>query len=176
LKIRYDTIRYDMNLTPEELQFFRSKRMAASTDAIAFNFAFCAQLFAVIPAAQLPGPAFPVPLATMTHTEFNARRDLLVQFFTGKNSFAQIAPILATWKVDLLATLLIPPAITNLQKADKLLLDLTTEIPNTLSFNSRCPIGAANRDVLLAQYNQAMIQQYPPNNLEVDTVTMFSLS
>jgi hypothetical protein len=46
-----------MNLTPEELQFFRAQLMAAFTDAISFNFALCAQLIAVIPAAQQPGPA-----------------------------------------------------------------------------------------------------------------------
>jgi hypothetical protein len=68
-----------------------------------------------------------------------------------------------------------PPPITNLQKANKLLVDLTTEFPNTLSFNFRCPVGSANRDILLAQYNQSMAQQYPPNNLEVDTVTQFTL-
>jgi hypothetical protein len=67
-----------------------------------------------------------------------------------------MTPILATWKVDLLAVPPMPPAITELQKADKLLLDLTTEIPNTLSFISRCPFGTPNRDVLLAQYSQSM--------------------
>jgi hypothetical protein len=70
--------------------------MAASTYAIAFNFALCAQLIAVIPIAQLPGPTFPVPLATMTHEELNSWKDLLLQFYTGKNCFAQMAPILAT--------------------------------------------------------------------------------
>jgi hypothetical protein len=164
-----------MNLTPEELTFFRAQRMAAATDAIAFNFALCAQLIAVIPVAQLPGPAFPVPLATMTHNELDSWKDLLVQFYTGKNCFALMAPILGTWKADLLAAPPMPPALTNLQKADRLLLELTTEIPNTLSFIFRCPIGTANRDILLAQYHQAMAQPYPPNNLEVDTVTQFTL-
>jgi hypothetical protein len=41
-----------MNLTPEELQFFRAQRMAASTEAIPFNFALCSQLMTVIPAQQ----------------------------------------------------------------------------------------------------------------------------
>ena len=58
-----------MNLTPEELTFFRAQRMAASTDAIAFNFNICGQLINAIPAAQQPGPAFPVPLATMSHND-----------------------------------------------------------------------------------------------------------
>ena len=44
-----------MNLTPEELTFFRAQRMAASTDAIAFNFNICGQLINAIPAAQQPG-------------------------------------------------------------------------------------------------------------------------
>jgi hypothetical protein len=67
-----------MNLTPEELQFFRAQRMAASTDAIAFNFAICALLIAVIPIAQLQGPTFPVPLATKTHEELKSWKDLLL--------------------------------------------------------------------------------------------------
>ena len=73
-----------MNLTPEELQFFRAQRLAASTEAIAFNHALCGQLLAVIPATQQPGPSFPVPLATMTHMELNAWKDLLVQLFAAK--------------------------------------------------------------------------------------------
>ena len=54
-----------MTLTPEELQFFCAQRLAASADAIAFNFTLTQQLLAVIPAQQLPGPSFPVPLATI---------------------------------------------------------------------------------------------------------------
>jgi hypothetical protein len=45
----------NLTLTLEELQFSRAQRMAALTDAIAFNFALCAQLIAVISAAQQPG-------------------------------------------------------------------------------------------------------------------------
>jgi hypothetical protein len=98
--------------------------MAASIDAIAFNFALCALLIAVIPIVQLQGPTFPVPLATKTHEELSSWKDVLLQFYTGKNCFAQMTPILATWKVDLLAVPPMPPAIMELQKADKLLLDL----------------------------------------------------
>jgi hypothetical protein len=98
-----------MNLTPEELQFFRAQRLAASTEAIAFNYALCGQLLAVIPAQQLPGTAFPVPLATMTHMELNAWKDLLIQFFDGKNCYAQMLPILAAWKPDTMAA---PPCTT----------------------------------------------------------------
>jgi hypothetical protein len=57
-----------MNLIPEELQLFRAQRMAASTEAAAFNFALCAQIMTVILAQQLLGTAFPIPLpTTMTH-------------------------------------------------------------------------------------------------------------
>jgi len=66
-----------MNLTPEELQFFRAQRLTASTDAIGFNFGLSQQLLAVIPAQQLPGPSFPVPLATMNHEELNTWKDKL---------------------------------------------------------------------------------------------------
>ena len=73
-----------MNLTPEELQFFRAQRLAASTDAIAFNFGLSQQLLTVIPAQQLPGPSFPVPLPTMKHEELNAWKEKLVEFYDGK--------------------------------------------------------------------------------------------
>ena len=47
-----------MNLTPEELQFFRAQRLAASMEAIAFKHALCGQLLSVIPAReQPPGPS-----------------------------------------------------------------------------------------------------------------------
>ena len=39
------------NMTQEDLTFFiRAQRLAASTDAIAFNFALCGQILAVISA------------------------------------------------------------------------------------------------------------------------------
>ena len=116
-----------MNLTPEELQFFRAQRLAASTEAIAFNHALCGQLLAVIPATQQPGPSFPVPLATMTHMELNDWKNLLVQFFDGKNCYAQMLPILANWKPDIMAVAPAPPALSDNRKADALLMALTNE-------------------------------------------------
>ena len=105
-----------MNLTPEELQFFRAQRLAASTEAITYNHALCGQLLAVIPATQQPGPSFPVPLATMTHMELNAWKDLLIQFFDVKNCYAQMLPILANWKPDIMAVAPAPPALSDNQK------------------------------------------------------------
>ena len=115
-----------MNLTPEELQFFRAQRLTASTDAIGFNFGLSQQLLAVIPAQQLPGPSFPVPLATMNHEELNTWKDKLVEFYDGKNCFAQMIPILATWKPDVMAAAPAQPILTDLQKANNILQSLTT--------------------------------------------------
>ena len=70
-------------MTPEELQYFRAQRQAASTKAIAFNLiALCGQLLAVILAQQLPDPSFPVPPPTMAHGgELNAWKDKLIDFY-----------------------------------------------------------------------------------------------
>jgi len=154
-----------MNLTPEELQFFRAQRLAASTEAIAFNHALCGQLLAVIPQTQQPGPSFPVPLATMTHMELNAWKDLLVQFFDGKNCYAQMLPILANWKPDIMAVAPAPPALSDNQKADALLMALTNEHHATLSFNFRVPMGSANYDQLHTQHNSAMLRNISPDLL-----------
>ena len=96
-------------------------------DAAAFNYGLCQQLLAAIPVSQQPGPAFPIPLLTMTHADLAAWRDLLIQFFTGKNCFAQMVPILATWKADQSAILPAPAPLSNLEKADTLLLALTND-------------------------------------------------
>ena len=124
-----------MNLTAEELQFFRTMRLASSQEAIAFNFGISQQLLAVIPAAQLPGPSFPVPLATMSHDELNAWKEKLVEFYTGKNCFAQMMPLLANWKPDIMAAAPAPPVLSDIQRANALLHNLTVEFNSTLSFN-----------------------------------------
>ena len=156
-----------MNLTPEEIQFFRAQRLAASTEAIAFNHALCGQILAVIPATQQPGPSFPVPLATMSHMELNAWKDL-------KNCYAQMLPILANWKPDIMAVAPAPPELTDLQRANVLLQNFTNEFHSVLSFNFRTPIGSPNYDQLQAQWNSSMLRtDFTKNKLEVDTITKF---
>ena len=116
-----------MNLTPEELQFFRAQRLVAYEDAIAFNFTLTGQLLQVIPAQQLPGLNFPVPQATMTYDQLNAWKDKLVEFYDGKNCYAQMAPILATWRPNVMAVAPAPPVLSDIQRADALLQSLTNE-------------------------------------------------
>ena len=130
---------------------------------------------AVIPAQQLPGTAFPIPLATMTHEELDSWKDLLIQFYDGKNCYAQMIPILATWKPNLMAAPSAPPVLTDLQKANVLLQNLTTEFHSVLSFNFRTPIGSPNYDILQAQWNSSMLRtDFTKNKLEVDTITKWT--
>ena len=82
----------------------------------------------------------------MSHMELNAWKDLIVQFFDGKNCYAQMVPILANWKPDIMAVAPAPPALSNNQKADALLMALTNEHHATLSFNFRVPMGSPNYD------------------------------
>ena len=65
-----------------------------------------------------------------------------------------------------------PPVLTNLQKANTLLQNLTNEFHAVLSFNFRTPIGSPNYDQLQAQWNSSMLRtDFAKNRLEVDTVT-----
>ena len=158
-----------MNLTPEELLFFRAQRLASATEVIAFNYGLYQQLIASIPPQQQPGPTFPFALATMTHGESDASRDLLIQFFNGKPCYAQMLPILATWKLDQFAVQQSPAALTNEEQAERLFLAFNAEFPTILSFNSRVPVGDPNRDLLLSQYNSSQLQTFTKYSLEVDT-------
>ena len=83
-------------------------------------------------------------------------------------------PILANWKPDIMAVAPAPPALSDNQKADALLMALTNEHHATLSFNFRVPVGSPNYDQLHTQHNSSMLRtDFQKNSLLVDTATQF---